>query len=33
VEACLSPFEDNANFDAREVCGLCRTYHWLRKLS
>jgi hypothetical protein len=33
VEACLSPFEDNANFDARELRGLCRTYHRLRKSS
>jgi hypothetical protein len=23
VEAYLSPFGDNANFEAREVCGLC----------
>jgi hypothetical protein len=29
VEAGLSPFGDSANLDARNVHGLCRTYHWL----
>jgi hypothetical protein len=29
VEACLSPFGDSANLDARYVCGLCQMYHRL----
>ena len=29
VEACFSPFGDNANLDARQVHGLRRTYHRL----
>jgi hypothetical protein len=29
VEACFSPFGDNANLDARLVHCLCRTYHRL----
>jgi hypothetical protein len=31
VEACLSPFGDSGNLDARNMRGLCRMYHWLRK--
>ena len=30
LEARFSPFGDSANFDARSVHGLCRTYHRLR---
>jgi hypothetical protein len=30
VEAYLSPFGDNANFEEREVRGLRQTYHSLR---
>jgi hypothetical protein len=29
VESCLSPFADSAILDAKNVHGLCRTYHWL----
>ena len=29
VEACFGPFGDTANFDARQVHGLRRTYHRL----
>jgi hypothetical protein len=29
VEACLSPFGDSGNLDARKVCNLCRMYYRL----
>jgi hypothetical protein len=29
VEACLSPFGDSGNLDARKVCYLCQMYHLL----
>jgi hypothetical protein len=28
VEACLSPFGDSGNLDARKVRCLCQMYHW-----
>jgi hypothetical protein len=31
VKGCIGPFEDSANLDARQVHGLHRTYHRLRK--
>ena len=30
VEARFNPFGDSANLDARQVLGLCRTYHRLK---
>jgi hypothetical protein len=29
LEARFGPFGDSPNVDAREVCGLRRTHHWL----
>jgi hypothetical protein len=30
VESCFSPFEDSVSVGARQLQGLCQTYHMLR---